>query len=119
VSPGEYTVALKARGIESAATVTVVGDPLLPLADADYRATEDFLLRVEALTERVQEASQREGLEDATAERLRTLAGEIRDLARAWGDAGRFNDGNFGPPSATDVERLGELEADVEGAVGR
>ena len=43
VSPGAYTVTLAARGTESSQTMTVRGDPALPLTDAQYRARELFM----------------------------------------------------------------------------
>ena len=112
VSPGTYTVTLRARGMESSQSVRVKGDPLLDLTDADYRATEDYLLRVRALGTRVEEAAAAAASGDA-AEALQSLLREVRGLGRGLGDGGRFNDGNFGPPTAADRARLGELEAEV------
>lgn len=116
VSPGTYTVTLEARGVESSQSVHVRGDPLLELSDADYRATEDYLLRVRALTERIQEA-------DATAsgeaaEALQAMQRQMRELSGGLGDAGRFNDGNFGPPTAADQARLAAMEAELARLTG-
>jgi hypothetical protein len=115
VSPGTYTVTLVARGVESSQSVRVKGDPLLELTDADYRATEDYLLRVRALVARAQEAAAGVSGEEALA--LQELLREVRGLGGGLGDAGRFNDGNFGPPTAADQARLEELEGRI-GAAG-
>jgi hypothetical protein len=109
VSPGTYTVTLKARGMESIQTVRVKGDPLLDLTDADYRATEEYLLRVRALNQRAQAAA--DAASEEAAQALQALLRELRGLGRGSGDAGRFNDGNFGPPTAADQAQLTEMEA--------
>ncbi|MEX0894101.1 MAG: hypothetical protein WEB88_18165, partial [Gemmatimonadota bacterium] len=116
VSPGTYTVTLNARGVESSQPVRVLADPLLELTDADYRATEDLLLRVRDLGDRLQEAA--EAASDEAAEALQTLVREVRGLGRGLGDAGRFNDGNFGPPAPEAQQRLRELEAEVARLIG-
>jgi hypothetical protein len=108
VSPGIYTVTLKARGTESSQTVGVKGDPLLHLTDADYRATEDYLLRLRDVNQRAREAV--DAAPEEIAEAIGTLLRDLRALGRRVGDAGRFNDGNFGPPTASDRERLAEIE---------
>lgn len=109
VSPGTYTVTLKARGAESRQTVGVRGDPLLELTDADYRATEEYLLRVRALNRRAQ--AEVEAAPEESSEALQTLVRDLRVLSRGLGDAGRFHDGNFGPPTAADQARLREMES--------
>ena len=116
VSPGSYTVTLSARGTTSSTTVSVKGDPMLAHTDADYRAAEAFLLRAGALAERAQEATR--GAQGADAGALRSLAREVQIFTRAFGDAGRFYDGNFDPPSAGDLARLEELEAAMSAAMG-
>ncbi|MCJ7629603.1 MAG: hypothetical protein MUO50_14600, partial [Longimicrobiales bacterium] len=116
VSPGTYTVTLSSRGVQSSQSVRVVGDPLLELTDADYRATEDYLLRVRALTKGVQEAVA--AASDETADALRELQQQVRELERGAGNAGRFNDGNFGPPSAADQAKLNKLEAEATRLTG-
>ncbi len=116
VSPGTYTVTLEARGTTSSTTVGVQGDPLLELTDADYRASEDFLLRAAALSEEARRAAA--GADEATGAALRTLARDIAVFTRAFGDAGRFYDGNFDPPSAADQARLTELEAALAAVLG-
>jgi hypothetical protein len=109
VSPGSYTVTLKARGMESTRPLQVRGDPLLELTDADYRATERYLLRLRDLNRRTQAAAD-DAPEDA-AEAFQALLRELRGLGRGLGDAGRFNDGNFGPPTASDQSRLAQMES--------
>lgn len=116
VSPGSYTVTLDARGTSSSTTVAVEGDPLLEHTDADYRALEDFLLRAAALAEAAREAAGQAGEEERAT--LQQMAREIAVFTRAFGDAGRFYDGNFDPPSASDRARLDELEAAFTAAIG-
>ncbi len=116
VSPATYTVTLTSRGVESSQFVSVVGDPLLELTDADYRATEDYLLRVRALSGRLQEAVA--GASGESANALREIQGQMRGLVRSAGNAGRFNDGNFGPPTAADQATLNKLEAEVTRLAG-
>ena len=116
VIPGTYTVTLMARDQESKQTVRVKGDPALRLSDGDYRATEDYLLRVRALGERVQRAASAASGDDAAA--LQTLLREVGGLGRGLGDSGRFNDGNFGPPTAADQRRLTEMEVEVARITG-
>jgi photosystem II stability/assembly factor-like uncharacterized protein len=116
VSPGSYTVTLAARGATSSTTVRVNGDPMLEHTDADYRASEAFLLRAAALAEQAQTATR--GAQVADSDALRTLAREILTFTRAFGDAGRFYDGNFDPPSPGDLARLEELEAALRAAMG-
>jgi hypothetical protein len=116
VSPGTYQVTLVARGVESSQPVWVVGDPLLELTDEDYRATEEFLLGVRALSNQVLDAISEASEEDAEA--LRELQRQIREMERRVGNAGRFNDGNFGPPSAADQAKLEELEEEATRLMG-
>ena len=118
VSPGTYTVTLSARGVQSSQPVRVKGDPLLALTDADYRATEDFLLRARDLSDRVEAAAEAAGPTGEGLEALQALLREARGLGRGLGDAGRFNDGNFGPPPPADVARLRELEAEEARLIG-
>lgn len=119
VSPGTYTVTLRARGTTSQATVRVHGDPLLEHTEADYRAAEAFLLRAGALATQAQAATRGAGGDPAATEQLRTLAREVLSFTRGFGDAGRFYDGNFDAPSAVDLARLAELEAAMAAALGR
>jgi len=114
VSPGQYTVTLKARGVESSKTVDVVGDPLLTLTDADYRATESFLLQAASLVELAEGAAQAAGITEEEADRREALAEAVQGLTRGYGDSGRFGDGNFGPPTGAQISRLNELEEEIE-----
>jgi hypothetical protein len=116
VSPGSYRVTLEARGSTSSTSVRVNGDPMLEHTDADYRASEAFQLRAAALAGRAQVATR--GAQGANADQLRSLAREVQAFTRAFGDAGRFYDGNFDPPSAADLVRLEELEAALTAAMG-
>ncbi len=114
VSPGVFTVTLKARGVESAKTVEVVGDPLLDLTTADYQATERFLLQAAAIADRARAASQAPGITEEEAARLSALAREVQALTRGYGDGGRFGDGNFGPPTAAQIGRLAALQEEID-----
>jgi hypothetical protein len=116
VSPGTYAVTLKARGVESSQSVVVRGDPLLDLTDADYRATEEYLLRVRALGNLTQEFATAASGDAAPA--LQNLLREVRGLGRGLGDAGRFNDGNFGPPTSADLAQLEAMEAELARLTG-
>jgi len=115
VSPGQYTVTLVARGVESSKTMRVVGDPMLELTDADYRATESFLLKAAQLGSAAQEAAQDESRPEAERQAFQALSFQIRSLARGYGDAGRFYDGNFGPPAASEIAEMNRLEAELNG----
>ncbi len=115
VSPGDYTITLEARGVTSRTVVRVDGDPLLDHTDADYRAAEAFQLRAAALARRAQVAM-RAGDGDVAA--LRALANQIFRFTRSFGDAGRFYDGNFDPPTPGDLERLSDFETALAEAVG-
>ena len=109
---------LEARGSSSSTTVEVEGDPLLEHSVADYRAAEAFLLRAGALADRAQ-AALRSASDDADAgDRIRGLAREVILFARAFGDAGRFYDGNFDPPTDADRARLDELETALDALEG-
>jgi photosystem II stability/assembly factor-like uncharacterized protein len=114
VSPGVFTVTLKARGVESSQTVEVVGDPLLDLTTADYQATERFLLRAASLVDRARTASQAPGITEDEASRRSALAQQVQALTRGYGDGGRFGDGNFGPPTAEEISRLNVLEEQID-----
>jgi photosystem II stability/assembly factor-like uncharacterized protein len=124
VSPGMYEVTLTSRGVESSQPLRVVGDPLLELSDDDYRATEEYLLEVKALRARVQDAVEAASddaiadAEDDAVETLRALQRKVQGLERRVGNVGRFNDGNFGPPSAADQAKLQELAVEVEQLIG-
>jgi hypothetical protein len=114
VSPGLFTVTLKARGVESAKTLEVVGDPLLDLTTADYQATERFLLRAAALADRARAVAQAPGITEDEAARRSALAQAVQALARGFGDGGRFGDGNFGPPTSEQISRLNELAEEID-----
>jgi photosystem II stability/assembly factor-like uncharacterized protein len=116
VSPGMYEVTLVARDWESSQTLRVVGDPLLELSDEDYRATEDYILRVSALGQELRAAVAAASEDDR--EPLQALLRQIRGLERRVGNVGRFNDGNFGPPSAADQAALQELAVEAARVMG-
>jgi photosystem II stability/assembly factor-like uncharacterized protein len=118
VSPGSYTLTLVARGVESSKSMRVAGDPLLDLRDADYRATEAFLLKADVLGDRAGDAADDESLTETQRDALREIGGRIRRLAGGYGDAGRFYDGNFGPPSADEIAELDRLEVELAGLLG-
>jgi photosystem II stability/assembly factor-like uncharacterized protein len=118
VSPGSYTVTLQARGTTSRTTVRVQGDPLLEQSDADYRVAEAFLLRAGELAGRAQAAMRRPGGDAQATARLRSLAREILTFTGSFGDAGRFYDGNFDPPTPADMARLEALDTALRQATG-
>jgi photosystem II stability/assembly factor-like uncharacterized protein len=116
VSPGRYTLTLEARGVRSSQTADVVGDPLLPLTPADYRATEAFILQAESLARRAQEATQVVGVPPEIAQRLQSVAQGARGLSGRYD--GRFRDGSFDPPTPGTLDRLRALEEEFIRATG-
>ncbi|HEX7051443.1 MAG TPA: hypothetical protein VF188_14645 [Longimicrobiales bacterium] len=143
VSPGTYTVALEADGARTTRTVTVRGDPLMPLTLAQAREREAFLLDILAMQRQVWDAMRRadtlrHALTENTggpggtkasaaraertteADRLRTrldrLRRQIYGLAREFNGAGA-QQGSLYPPTATHRRRKAELEAELQEAV--
>ena len=89
VSPGLYTLELTSRGATSRRSLSVRGDPDLPLTVADYLARESFLLEVSALIREL------DGNGEVEAE-LR----QLRALFSAINGSG-VRQGTLHPPTAT------------------
>ena len=78
VSPGVYSVTLEADGASSSRTVTVRGDPQMPLTDAQYREREQFLLELLELQRQAADAAER-------VSQMRTTLSVLRDSIGAEG----------------------------------
>ncbi len=145
VAPGEYTVVLEAGGARSTQTVTVNGDPLMPLTPADWSAREAFLLSLQEMQHRVRGAqqaaqvlqselaAQRDSLVGAGAEvpeslaaalewaetagrRLRGVGSQMRRLGGQLSGFG-VRQGSLYPPTATQRQRKAQVEAEMEEAL--
>lgn len=121
VSPGVYTVKLEAGGAAVTQTVEVHGDPQLPLAAAQWREREEFLLAVLEDQRRAFDATRRARLLPDSLQRIRTRAGEVRrDLDRL---ASEFNgrgvrQGSLYPPTETHRQRHRALQAALAEVTG-
>ncbi len=124
VSPGVYTVTLDADGVRSTQTVTVRGDPAMPVSDDDWRAREAFLLSIVDLqaevNERLQEAGTRcrggfgggggggAGDQQDPMQRLCRVRGQLGGLAGEL-NGGGVQQGTVYPPTETQRERFAQL----------
>ena len=89
VVPGEYTVALRAAGVELKKTVRVTPDPRVPMATADYQAQLAVALEVRDLISQVNGVIDRT---DDLKKQLSTLADLLkRPAASAATDGGGRN----------------------------
>ncbi|MFQ5679017.1 MAG: WD40/YVTN/BNR-like repeat-containing protein [Gemmatimonadota bacterium] len=123
VSPGTYEVTLVANGRRSVQTVRVIGDPEMPITDAEYREREAFLLEVRGLRRRIREMRRRLGEarergdapEDATIllGRLASVDRRLAALAGAYNRSG-VTQGSLHPPTRTHRELKARLEAELE-----
>ncbi|UCC49744.1 MAG: hypothetical protein JSV41_06185 [Gemmatimonadota bacterium] len=141
VSPGTYTVTLRAGRARSSQTVVVGGDPLLALNPAEWQEREAFLLALLELQRRAWEADQRadqlrrelvaerdslaaegevlaEQIEhvdsvSALARRLRDLRRTIYRLAEELNGSG-VRQGSLYPPTQTQRQRMRDLEATLD-----
>jgi photosystem II stability/assembly factor-like uncharacterized protein len=111
VSPGVYTVTLEADGVRSTQTVTVRGDPDMPLSDDDWKRRETFLLAVMEVQRQAvalaEEASDRD-----RAQRARRLAQRAGQLAAQLNGAG-VRQGTVYPPNRTQEEALARLQREL------
>ena len=126
VSPGAYTVALHAGSATMRQTVTVKGDPLMPVTHAQYREREAFLVDVLALQRRVWDVAQRAGVRlqggfgpspvpapgDSLAAARANLTTALRGLNGLASElnGGGVRQGTLYPPTATQKRRKQELE---------
>ncbi len=95
VSPGVYALELSAGGRTAAGLVRVEGDPDLPVARADHRAREAFLLEILGLHRRLEDAG------DAASEHRRRLMRLYDGI-----NGGGVRQGSLHAPTATQRERL-------------
>jgi photosystem II stability/assembly factor-like uncharacterized protein len=120
VAPGTYTVTLRAGGARSSQTLEVVGDPLLPLSEDDWRDREVFLLALLDLQRRAWDgearadslAKQLGGESDSAAELVRRLHGirsSVYRLAGAFNGSG-VRQGSLYPPTQAHRQQMKELE---------
>jgi len=141
VSPGIYTVTLRAGRTRSSQTVVVSGDPLLDLSQAEWHERETFLLALLGLQRRAWEAerrvdqlrrelvSERDSLAAqgvapehlvAGLDSVSALAGRLSRIRRAaYGLAGELNgsgvrQGSLYPPTETQRQRMRDLEAALQ-----
>ncbi len=104
VSPGEYTVTLRAGSGESTRSLTVEGDPLLALTDEDYARREAFLLEALSLAREAQERVPSDG--DAR-----------RALLQLYGavSGSGVRQGTLRPPTETQQAELDRIRAALRG----
>ncbi len=136
VSPGNYTVQLVAGGETLTQPLVVRGDPLLPLTADQWNERERFLVRIQAIQNRIREAittasqlsrtfTSRAREEDsrennAAVEAVRAIQQRLRVLGRnASGIAREFNgggvqQGSLYGPTETHKTRRTELVAGLE-----
>lgn len=133
VSPGDYTIVITAPSGTARRTVTVKGDPLMPITDAQYRDRESFLLGVAELLRRGFDAAQRYGVRvqggfgqqtaappaDSAAAARNRLATALRGLAALAADmnGSGVRPGTLYPPTETQKRRKADLESLLTGAV--
>lgn len=138
VSPGTYTVTLRAGRARSSQTVVVRGDPLLALEPTDWHERETFLLALLDVQRRSWEADRQanqlrrelvaerdslaaEGVAPARliqrVDSVSALARRLRDIRRtAYRLAEELNgsgvrQGSLYPPTETQRQRMRDLEA--------
>jgi hypothetical protein len=140
VTPGDYTVKLEAGGRSYSRMFEVIGDPLIKLADAEWREREEFLLALRDLQHRAWHTSQRadslvrrvtakrdslgaagdvsESLA-SSADSLNTVARRLRSLRqRVYRLASAFNgngvrQGSLYPPTQTHLQQIRMLEEEL------
>jgi hypothetical protein len=135
VSPGTYTVVVTTPAGAARRTVTVRGDPLMPITDAQYRERETFLVAVGELQRRGLDAARRLGVrlqgggfgQQAAPTAARDSAGAARGrlaaalrslsaLAAEMNGAG-VRPGSLYPPTETQKRRRRELESALNEAI--
>jgi hypothetical protein len=138
VSPGRYTATLVLGETHSPQSFAVRADPEMPVADAQYREREVFLLAVMAGQVEVEELIQQsERLASAvvTRDSVSAIQARLRTLRRSLnGLAGEFNgsgarQGTLYPPTQTHrdrwrslkqaIDEIGEAVADLGATSGR
>jgi hypothetical protein len=114
VSPGTYTVTLRAGAATSVQTVEVRGDPGKPqLTVAQYRARERFLVGLLEVQRAAYELSN--GANPPSS--ARRLYFGASSLASEFNGRGSVP-GSLYPPTPTQVRRLEELKAQLARAGG-
>jgi photosystem II stability/assembly factor-like uncharacterized protein len=131
VSPGTFTVTLQAGNATSSSKVTVRGDPMMPLTQADYEAREEFLLGLVEL-----EAQARAhkpdlrcggGVGGGGRARPTNLQGDDAVLCAVRREAqqvanslngGQVRPGSLYPPTTAQQERIAALRAQLESILG-
>ncbi|MEE8135342.1 MAG: hypothetical protein V3T56_09805, partial [Gemmatimonadales bacterium] len=125
VSPGEFTVTLEADGTQSVQTVTVRGDPEMPLTDEDWNARETFLLGIVDLQVKISDHVEAAGAQcrggfrgggggrgaaqsQDPNQQLCRIRSQLGRIAGELGGGG-VQQGTVYPPTATQRQRFEEL----------
>ncbi len=119
VSPGEYSVVLEANGARAVQSVTVQGDPLMPLTPDDWKAREEFLVSLLEMQRRAREVGQRAGCQQGAAategsacRTLRRAESRMRSLAGELSGRG-VRQGSLYPPTETQRRRKAAIEVEL------
>lgn len=114
VSPGTYTVTLEAGGASSTQTVEVLGDPRMPVTDAQYAEREAFLVDLLNMQRRVEEAA---AAETGDTSEYRRLSRRISSLAGQLSGGG-VSQGTLYPPTVQQRQTKQELERELNTLMG-
>jgi photosystem II stability/assembly factor-like uncharacterized protein len=133
VSPGRYTVSVRAGAATARQAVMVRGDPEMPVSDAQHREREAFLVAVLGLQRRAWDAAQRFGVRlqggfggapapasgdslGAARTRLASALRGLNGIASDMNGAG-VRPGTLYPPTETQKRRKQELETQLNQAI--
>jgi photosystem II stability/assembly factor-like uncharacterized protein len=114
VSPGEYTVAIENGVAWTETTLTVHGDPMTDLTEADYAERETFMVEAVALLVEAQ------GIMDVGSRDRRTeVRGAVREISRLIGsmNGSGVRGGTLHPPTRTQRDALARLAGVIRGGM--
>ena len=116
VSPGTYTVTLAARGTTVSTTVQVLGDPEMPLTQAQYEEREAFLSGIQTLQVEFQDVLEEMGVSggggrqarEELTPRERALLEHRSNVASIYRalNGGGVRQGSLYPPTRSQRERV-------------